>query len=256
MLRLKKDKTPDTDVSPATTVTPEPAPMPVVVDSEPPRKAGIKPAWLAVSLGSLALLGGAAYFLTRPAPEPEVAAPVITRAPKRIGGNSAGVPGGNGTGVTTATSTTVTTPGIATAPGGATMPSNSITTTTTVTNKAAPAGAPSMPRGAASSSARRNVGTSATSVPPPPMPVVSAANVRPGPGAPPTLAPPAMNARPMMTPLTPDVAAQLKALWLEGAAAKHRGDLNGAREAWSKALRLRPGHPGFAEAIRRLPARR
>jgi hypothetical protein len=54
-------------------------------------------------------------------------------------------------------------------------------------------------------------------------------------------------------PLTPALQSQLKALWKKGAAAKHRGDFAGARAAWESALKLRPGHPGFAESIAKLP---
>jgi hypothetical protein len=56
-----------------------------------------------------------------------------------------------------------------------------------------------------------------------------------------------------VTALTPAVAQQLKALWNQGAAAKHRGDYAGARRAWQQILRLRPGHPGIQEAINKLP---
>lgn len=54
-------------------------------------------------------------------------------------------------------------------------------------------------------------------------------------------------------PLTPDLMAQLKTLWSQGAAAKHRGDNAGARRAWQQMLQLRPGHPGIQEAIDKLP---
>ena len=47
--------------------------------------------------------------------------------------------------------------------------------------------------------------------------------------------------------------AQLKALWKQGADAKHQRNYNGARQAWGKMLKLRPGHPGVKEAIEKLP---
>ena len=53
--------------------------------------------------------------------------------------------------------------------------------------------------------------------------------------------------------LTPTLQAQLKALWKQGADAKHQRNYNGARAAWSKMLQLRPGHPGVQEAIEKLP---
>jgi len=49
------------------------------------------------------------------------------------------------------------------------------------------------------------------------------------------------------------LTAHLKALWQAGADAKHRKNFKEARDAWQEALRLNPGHPGFAEAIARLP---
>ena len=49
------------------------------------------------------------------------------------------------------------------------------------------------------------------------------------------------------------LASRLKALWRAGADAKHRGNFKQARASWEEALRLRPGHPGFREAISKLP---
>lgn len=258
MLNLRKNKTPDADFSPD-------APTPVIVHSDTTtteRKPIPKNALIGAGVGAAALLGLAAYVLTRPAPEPD--APTITTRSVMPGGNSMnpGMPGGNSMGTTTVMTNSVTVPvttmpggNMASMPGGMPRPGGVTTTTTTVTG-----GAPGMPMGAASSAARMNTSSAATGASDPnaapPMPVVAAANVRPGPGAPPTLAPSAMNTRPLMTPLTPVLAAQLQALWLEGAAAKHRGDYDAARAAWRKALQLRPGHPGLAEAIRKLPARR
>lgn len=54
------------------------------------------------------------------------------------------------------------------------------------------------------------------------------------------------------TSVSPDVMSQLKKLWLQGAAAKHRGDKAAAKRAWQKMLQLRPGHPGVQEAIDKL----
>jgi len=55
------------------------------------------------------------------------------------------------------------------------------------------------------------------------------------------------------TELDSGLAARLKALWQAGADAKHRGNFKEARDSWQEALTLRPGHPGFAEAIAKLP---
>lgn len=49
------------------------------------------------------------------------------------------------------------------------------------------------------------------------------------------------------------LASRLKALWQAGADAKHRGNPQEARASWEEALRLRPGHPGFREALAKLP---
>ena len=55
-------------------------------------------------------------------------------------------------------------------------------------------------------------------------------------------------------PLTPGLLKQLKDLWKKGAAAKNKGDIAGARAAWTKMLQLRPNHPGVQDAINKLPA--
>ena len=52
----------------------------------------------------------------------------------------------------------------------------------------------------------------------------------------------------------PALLKQLKDLWKQGAAAKQRGDIAGARAAWTKMLQLRPNHPGVQSAINKLPA--
>lgn len=66
---------------------------------------------------------------------------------------------------------------------------------------------------------------------------------------------PAASAVPVMHPtsaLPPALQAQLKTLWQQGAAAKHRGDKAAAKRAWQKMLQVRPGHPGVQEAIDKL----
>lgn len=47
--------------------------------------------------------------------------------------------------------------------------------------------------------------------------------------------------------------AQLKTLWRQGADAKHHNNYQEARRAWQAALKLAPGHPGFQDAINKLP---
>lgn len=53
--------------------------------------------------------------------------------------------------------------------------------------------------------------------------------------------------------LDPGLAQRLKAYWKQGADAKRRGDYAAARQAWQAALQLRPQHPGFQDAIDKLP---
>lgn len=251
MLRLKKDTSPDADVtSVPANVTPVLADDDVAPNGIALQKKKLPPAALiGIAVGALALAGLAAYLLTRPAADPESTALVAT-APRpganRVGGsamgaNSATLPGG------------VRAPGMPDAmaprPG---MPGASNVATAVVPGAGMPgAMTPGVlpPRGAMPSTASPATAAGAA----PPVPVVSAAVVRPGPGAPPILAPPSAPVRPLMTPLTPTLKAQLNILWQRGADAKHRGDLNAARGYWKQALRLRPGHPGFAEAIRKLP---
>lgn len=66
---------------------------------------------------------------------------------------------------------------------------------------------------------------------------------------------PPASAVPVVQPtaaLPPVLKSQLKTLWQQGAAAKHRGDKAAAKRAWQKMLQLRPGHPGVQEAIDKL----
>ena len=65
---------------------------------------------------------------------------------------------------------------------------------------------------------------------------------------------PALVGGKMMPAPTPALLSQLKVLWKRGAAAKQKGDIAGARAAWTKMLQLRPGHPGVQSAIDKLPA--
>lgn len=66
---------------------------------------------------------------------------------------------------------------------------------------------------------------------------------------------PLASAVPVVQPapaISPALKAQLKTLWQQGAAAKHRGDKAAAKRAWQKMLQLRPGHPGVQQAIDKL----
>lgn len=54
-------------------------------------------------------------------------------------------------------------------------------------------------------------------------------------------------------PISPELQAELRQLWQQGANAKWRGDYAGARRAWTRMLQLRPGHPGVQSAIDKLP---
>jgi hypothetical protein len=46
--------------------------------------------------------------------------------------------------------------------------------------------------------------------------------------------------------------AELQRLWLQGAQAKNRGDIAGARRAWQRMLAISPNHPGIKEALDKL----
>lgn len=78
----------------------------------------------------------------------------------------------------------------------------------------------------------------------PPAPIApSNANV--------ALSKPAPNAAPR--PLSPQMKTRLKALWKQGAAAKHRGDYAAARRIWRQGLQVQPNNRGFIESIAKLP---
>ncbi len=62
---------------------------------------------------------------------------------------------------------------------------------------------------------------------------------------------PVPNAAPR--PLSPQMKTRLKALWKQGADAKHRGDTNAARRIWQQGLQVQPGNRGFIESIAKLP---
>ena len=47
--------------------------------------------------------------------------------------------------------------------------------------------------------------------------------------------------------------AQMKALWKQGADAKHKGDFAGARRYWQQGLKIQPTNKGFQESIAKLP---
>lgn len=54
-------------------------------------------------------------------------------------------------------------------------------------------------------------------------------------------------------PLSPEMKTRLKALWQQGADAKHRGDNDAARRIWQQGLQVQPGNRGFIESIAKLP---
>lgn len=83
--------------------------------------------------------------------------------------------------------------------------------------------------------------------------VVEAAGNTANPGIAPAGAPPAQTKVVPAVDLTPQVKKRLQELWKQGADAKHRGDIAGARAAWEEMLRVRPGHPLVQEAIDKLP---
>lgn len=62
---------------------------------------------------------------------------------------------------------------------------------------------------------------------------------------------PAPNTAPQQ--LSPEMKTRLKALWKQGADAKHRGDYKAARRIWQQGLQVQPGNRGFIESIAKLP---
>lgn len=89
------------------------------------------------------------------------------------------------------------------------------------------------------------------SAPPQAVAQVPPANIA-KPAAPKPVMAPAKPAAPMAPP-TPQMQAQLKKMWKQGAAAKHRKDYATARRMWTQMLQMRPNHPGIQEAINKLP---
>ena len=189
-----------------------------------PGKKAISPALLAGGLVLLlTLVGVGAYFAFFNSPPGDESAPIV--APRRVAKvvRPKPIPVKSKTGVTTKkvapgragiASPGTKTPALRSAPGKA--PS-------VVPKPNMPTPVPLMPDGMAAQSGKgSSVGTTVQIVRP-------------------------------VAPVAPSLKAQLKALWNQGAAAKHEHNYNGARAAWSKMLKLHPGHPGVQEAIEKLP---
>lgn len=192
---------------------PEPG---TIVRAAPKRKSSLLP--IGAALGALALAGlGANYLLNSGASdEDETQMPVATttRSNRPAIVPAAGAPTPNSVAASPATSTR---PQVA---PGANTASPALSTTTTRTTTA------------------RSASTTSSNVSTTPL------------GASTTSGAPTTN---RVTTLNPMVAAQLKTLWQQGADAKRRGDYANARRAWTLALQVRPGHPGFQESIDKLP---
>lgn len=87
------------------------------------------------------------------------------------------------------------------------------------------------------------------------LPVAPAPQETPPQAASPTAVPQNVSAAPPVATARPpasDVQAQLKALWQQGADAKHRGDLDAARRLWQQGLQMQPDNRGFIESIAKL----
>jgi len=220
-----------TPPAPQVPATPLHAPAPVVVDAsdqtpmevstararpdvKPKKSLPLIP--ILGTLGALAIVGGGAMFFLK-----SQSAPVDTDTP-------APPPR----------------PRVAKAPAAPTRPTTSVKPETPPVS---PAGAPPKATGTALRS-----GSPGIAPPPvapgarPKLPFIAGANATQT-GAATTQIPSAT------TGLDPRLAARLTALWKAGADAKHRKNFKEARDAWQEALRLNPGHPGFAEAIAKLP---
>lgn len=223
--------------SPAVAPTPDPADAFVADTFAPvPQKKAKSPALLA---GGLVLLltaaGVGAYFafFNKPAEDDTLIAPPTMAGRPGMPGKP-GLPGEPGLpgrpGMPGAPAPVPGGPGTAAAPKAPKATASRTTTTTKVKVVVAPTPTPKptpppplMPDGKAGQSGKgSSLGTTVEIVRPTP-------------------------------PLTPALKAQLKALWNQGAAAKHERNYGGARRAWQKMLQLRPGHPGVQEAIEKLP---
>ncbi len=123
-----------------------------------------------------------------------------------------------------------------------------------VTVKVKPGRAGIVPTGTSTPSVQSQSGMPAAAVPKPnmprPIPVMpDGVAGQQGKGLPPASAVPVVHPTPA---LSPALKSELKTLWQQGAAAKHRGDKAAAKRAWQKMLQLHPGHPGVQEAIDKL----
>ncbi|BCM91120.1 hypothetical protein IAD21_02984 [Abditibacteriota bacterium] len=211
-------------MSPITGVAPlETAPdAPSLAPTATPRaKKALPLVPLLGALGLLAVVGGGAMFLLNSNQEPETTTPAVS------------------------TSTISQTPsGTAATVAASPAPGASVAT-----------GAPSVPAVSnAPGAPLAGLRSASPGIAPPPAPKQTiqspngSSNVSVTVGNSPTTGSPAATSG-----LDPALAAKLKALWQAGATAKHQNDYKAARAAWSEALRLRPGHPGFQESINKLP---
>lgn len=253
------DPAPDASQTMYAPMQPAAEPEPVY-DEQPVRaKKKVSPLLLALGLVFLVVAGGVGVFFTlfNKAPVDDMEAPAL---PARMA-KSAPPPGKPGAPAGPAK------PGVPARPGAPVNPAVPAKPGTPTTAKPATPGTPAKP------------GVPPVGKPAPGKPVAGK------PVAQPTIAPPLPVAptpvkvlpKPMPTagaagqpgrgssrtttvrvgiptvPLTPGLQSQLKALWKQGADAKHRKDYAGARKAWTQMLTLRPGHPGVQEAINKLP---
>ncbi len=182
------------------------------------------------ALGLFAVAGGGAMFLLNS--NQQEAEPTVPVAPPAGIGQTPPRPGGApGPGIAPgANAAPGTVPGPA--PGPAVAPG--------------PATGPGVP-------GANNLRSASPGIAPPPapkqtLPAPSSSHVTVSVGQAPGTRPPSATGG-----LDPALASKLKALWQAGANAKHSGNNTEARKAWGEALRLRPGHPGFQDAINKLP---
>lgn len=221
--------------SPVETLPPSP---PVEVPVRPARKS-LPLVPLLGGLGLLAVLGGGAMFLLNSQKEPvDNQAPPPPRLAQRppVAQRLPVAPPAGARPVTVRSATTPGTPAL--------RPSSAEAPTSAALRSASPGIAPPVPatRPRPGGLPSGRLATGGSQIP-----------VRVAQGAASALSAPAIKGPSATQGLDVGLASRLKALWQAGADAKHRGDSKDARASWEEALRLHPGHPGFAQALAKLP---
>lgn len=227
----------------------------IVTDTAPPRK-NLAPIMLAAgAVLLLTAIGLGVYFLFLNKPAQDAEAPIVATQPGTSPAPEALPDPANPVVAPATPNTKKPVKGVATPAKPVDDPTKiAVKPASNTIVKVKPGRAGLIPPGTTTPSVQPQPGKPAAAVPKPNMP-------RPIPVMPDGVAgqqgkglPPA-SAVPVVQPaaaLAPALKSQLKTLWQQGAAAKHRGDKAAAKRAWQKMLELRPGHPGVQSAIDKL----